>query len=127
MQSGTERTVCGGFRLASYSLPWPLLALDICYPYLTLTRCNRAAISSYRPVERKKNQLKCTDAALLTTSGERIQHGGKSDGWVVIQDFTDRQLTELRRPMEPPFFSLSAARPYCRARGMGYSGLDKTF
>ena len=62
-------------------------------PYLTLTRCIRAARSISKPFvlpklpTREKTRLKCTDAALLTTSGETIQHGGKSDGWAAIQDF----------------------------------------
>ena len=83
-------------------------------PYLTLTRCIRAAISicnsqcnmhyslsiskpfvvpklptsGEREREREREKrLKCTNAAILVTSGERIQHGGKSDGWAAIQDF----------------------------------------
>ena len=43
------------------------------YPCPNLWSC-----LSYRPAERKQNRLKCTDGALLTTFGKRIQHGGNS-------------------------------------------------
>ena len=83
-QSEARASCCSGFRemlLLGPTWHWQGV-LELQYPCPNLTSCQ-----SYRPADREKKWCKCTDAALLATSGKRIQHGGKSDGWAAIQDF----------------------------------------